>query len=207
MTDAKPTRPLRVPSLLREFLNSSSAGGVVLMGSAALALVVANSPLAPAYFEALHLHLAGLSLLHWINDGLMAVFFLMVGLEIKREMLDGQLATWGRRALPGAAAARRHGRAGADLRGLQPGRCRTTLRGWAIPAATDIAFALGVLALLGRRVPDLAQDLSRRRSPSSTTSGRWPSSPPSTPQTCPCSFLGWPPWPCSRCWPGSTVRA
>ena len=101
------------------FLDNEAAGGLVLMAAAALALVVANSPLAPAYFGALHAYLGPLSVLHWINDGLMAVFFLLVGLEIKREVLDGQLSTWPRRALPGIAAARRHGGAGADLRRLQ----------------------------------------------------------------------------------------
>jgi len=142
----------RPPSALREFLDSGAAGGVVLMGAAALALFVANSPLAGTYFAALHTPLGGLDLLHWINDGLMAVFFLYVGLEIKREFLDGQLSTWGNRALPCIAAA-----GGAIVPGLvyaafnagQP----DTLRGWAIPTATDIAFALGVLSLLGSRVP------------------------------------------------------
>ena len=83
----------------------------------------------------------------------MAVFFLLVGLEIKREMLDGQLSTWPRRILPGHRRRRRHGRAGADLSSRSTADSRRHLRGWAIPAATDIAFALGVLALLGPRVP------------------------------------------------------
>ncbi|GGE12357.1 Na(+)/H(+) antiporter NhaA [Aureimonas endophytica] len=144
-----PNRPL---SVLRSLLDNAAAGGIVLMAAAALALLVANSPLAGTYAKALHREIGGLSLLHWINDGLMALFFLMVGLEIKREMLDGQLATWSRRILPGAAAL--GGMIGPSLvylavnagEGGQP-------RGWAIPAATDIAFALGVLALLGNRVP------------------------------------------------------
>ena len=122
------------------------------MAAAALALVVANSPLSPAYFSLMHIELGPLSVQHWINDALMAVFFLIVGLEIKREVLDGQLATWSRRILPGVAAA-----GGMAVPALiftafnwsDP----ATLRGWAIPAATDIAFALGVLALLGSRVP------------------------------------------------------
>jgi len=75
------------------------------MGVAALALVVANSPFSAIYFETLHAPLGDLDLLHWINDGLMAVFFLLVGLEIKREVIDGELATWPRRVLPGVAAA------------------------------------------------------------------------------------------------------
>jgi NhaA family Na+:H+ antiporter len=124
----------------------------VLLGCAALALILANSRFASAYFAALHANIAGLSLLHWINDGLMAVFFLLVGLEIKRELLDGHLSTWTRRALPGVAAA-----GGmlvpALIYVLLNAANPETLRGWAIPSATDIAFALGVLALLGPRVP------------------------------------------------------
>ena len=95
------TRPF---SMLRAFLDSSASGGLILMGAAALALIVANSALAPAYFAMLSSYVGPLSLIHWINDALMAAFFLLVGLEIKREMLDGQLATWNRRILPGVAA-------------------------------------------------------------------------------------------------------
>jgi NhaA family Na+:H+ antiporter len=143
---------LRPVSILREFLDGEAAGGIILMAAAALALIVANSPLAETYFAVLHAYLGPLSVSHWINDGLMAVFFLLVGLEIKREMLDGQLSTWPRRVLPGIAAA--GGMAVPALvyvlinRGNQP-----ALSGWAIPTATDIAFALGVLSLLGSRVP------------------------------------------------------
>jgi NhaA family Na+:H+ antiporter len=137
---------------IRRFLSSASAGGLILMGAAALALIVANSPLAVAYSSVLGTYVGGLSVLHWINDALMAVFFLLVGLEIKREVLDGQLSTWPRRILPGAAAL--GGMVGPALvylainqgQGGEP-------NGWAIPTATDIAFALGVLALLGSRVP------------------------------------------------------
>jgi NhaA family Na+:H+ antiporter len=138
--------------MLRRFLDSEASGGLVLMAAAALALILANSALASLYFEALHLYLGPLSLQHWINDGLMAVFFLFVGLEIKREFLDGQLATWSRRALPGIAAA-----GGMAVPALIYAAFNwndpATLRGWAIPSATDIAFALGVLSLLGDRVP------------------------------------------------------
>ncbi|MDB6453271.1 Na+/H+ antiporter NhaA [Falsirhodobacter sp. 20TX0035] len=136
----------------RRFLNSEASGGLVLMGVAVLAILTANSPLAPTYFDALHAYVGPLSLQHWINDALMAVFFLMVGLEIKREMTDGQLSTWPRRILPGVAAI-----GGMAIPALiyvafnmnDP----AALRGWAIPSATDIAFALGVLSLLGPRVP------------------------------------------------------
>ena len=130
------------------------------MGAAAMALVVANSPLAPGYFAALKVefgfaiggfHLSE-SVLHWINDGLMALFFLLVGLEIKRDVLDGQLSRPSRIILPGVAAL-----GGVVLPALIylafNGGIPETRAGWAIPAATDIAFALGVLALLGPRVP------------------------------------------------------
>ncbi|ESW86998.1 Na+/H+ antiporter NhaA [Mesorhizobium sp. C280B] len=142
----------RLVSMLREFLDSEAAGGLVLMAAAALALIVANSPLGEAYFSALHAYLGPLSVSHWINDGLMAVFFLLVGLEIKREMLDGQLSTWPRRVLPGIAAA--GGMAAPALVYVAINHNNpAALSGWAIPTATDIAFALGVLSLLGRRVP------------------------------------------------------
>jgi len=147
-----PSLPRRPLSSLRDLLTSAAGGGLVLMASAALALAVANSPWADTYFAVLKIHVGPLSVLHWINDALMAVFFLLVGLEIKREVLDGRLRTWPDRVLPGLAA----------LGGMAaPALVYTTvnwhspetLRGWAIPAATDIAFALGVLALLGSRVP------------------------------------------------------
>ena len=139
-------------SALREFLNSEAAGGLVLMVAAAAALILANSPIASAYFTLLKTYVAGLSVLHWINDALMAAFFLLVALEIKRELLDGHLSTWPRRILPGLAAA--GGMAGPALIyiGFNAGS-PDTLRGWAVPTATDIAFALGVLSLLGSRVP------------------------------------------------------
>jgi NhaA family Na+:H+ antiporter len=142
----------RKTSLFRSFLDSEASGGLVLMAAAAAALLVANSPLAPAYFSALSSYLGPLDLSHWINDGLMAVFFLLVGLEIKREVLDGQLSTWPRRILPGIAAA--GGMAVPALIYVAINWSdELALRGWAIPTATDIAFALGVLSLLGNRVP------------------------------------------------------
>ncbi|HCH71114.1 MAG TPA: Na+/H+ antiporter NhaA [Ochrobactrum sp.] len=142
----------RPVSIMRRFLDSESAGGISLMVAAALALIVANSPFAHVYFEALHLYIGPLSLSHWINDALMAVFFLLVGLEIKREFLDGQLASWPNRMLPGIAAA-----GGVILPAIIFSALNwhdpVKLRGWAVPSATDIAFALGVLSLLGSRVP------------------------------------------------------
>jgi Na+/H+ antiporter NhaA len=142
----------------QRFVESEAAVGLVLMASAALGLVGANSPLAGTYADLLHARVAGLDVLHWINDGLMALFFLLVGLEIKREMVEGQLDTWPSRALPLIAA----------LGGmLVPALIFMAVnashpenwRGWAVPTATDIAFALGVLSLLGARVP-LAQGVS-----------------------------------------------
>ena len=157
MTPPPPTglpRPeiIRRPiSAIRRALTSEAAGGLILMGAAALALVVANSGLADVYVQALHAQLGPLGVQHWINDGLMAGFFLLVGLEIKREALDGGLRRWPDRMLPGICAL-----GGMVVPALVYAAFNLgagTLRGWAIPAATDIAFALGVLALLGRRVP------------------------------------------------------
>ncbi|AUD00116.1 Na+/H+ antiporter NhaA (plasmid) [Bradyrhizobium sp. SK17] len=152
MSSDKSSSTGRINSSLRRFLNSESSSGLLLMAAALLAIVTANSPLASTYFTALHTYVGPLSLQHWVNDALMAFFFLLVGLEIKREILDGHLSSWGRRLLPGVAAAGGM---------LVPALIYVTfnsghpeaLRGWAIPSATDIAFALGVLSLLGPRVP------------------------------------------------------
>lgn len=143
---------VRPISALRAFLNNASSGGIVLMVAALAALIVANSPLAAAYFNGLHAYFGGLSVHHWINDGLMAVFFLMVGLEIKREVLDGELSSWPRRVLPGFAALGGMLVPALVFLAFNSGE-GGHVRGWAIPAATDIAFALGVLSLLGPRVP------------------------------------------------------
>ncbi|MFV3131530.1 Na+/H+ antiporter NhaA [Niveispirillum sp. KHB5.9] len=142
----------RINSTLRRFLDSEASGGLLLMAVAALAIIIANSPLSEIYFSSLKAYLGPLSVQHWINDALMAVFFLMVGLEIKREMTDGQLSSWTRRLLPGAAAL--GGMAVPALVYLAFNHSDPqAANGWAIPAATDIAFALGVLSLLGPRVP------------------------------------------------------
>ncbi len=147
-------------SALRNFLKSEAAGGILLMFAAALAMIVANSPLYDMYHHFLH-ELKGPVLSKklgpmtphlWINDGLMAIFFLLVGLEIKREFVDGRLNTWERRRLPILAAAA--GMVVPALIYLVIVRDMPALyNGWAIPAATDIAFAIGVLALLGSRAP------------------------------------------------------
>ena len=143
---------------MQKFLSREWAPGVILTAAAILALSVANSPLQSFYhallqlplgFEALHLRKA---FLLWVNDALMAVFFFLVGLEIKREILVGELSSARRLALPLLAAV-----GGmlvpallyAGINAHDP----VALRGWAIPSATDIAFALGVLSLLGSRVP------------------------------------------------------
>jgi len=153
MLDASKRAMRRPPaSVLRDLLRGEAGGGLVLMIAAAVALIVANSPLAPSYFGLLKTYIGGLSVLHWINDALMALFFLLVGLEIKREFLDGHLATWPRRVLPLIAAAGGMIAPAMIYVALNAGT-PDTLRGWAIPTATDIAFALGVLALLGSRVP------------------------------------------------------
>jgi NhaA family Na+:H+ antiporter len=136
----------------KDFISHEASGGYVLMAAAALALVVANSPLAQTYFHVLYAPIGPMGVQHWINDGLMALFFLLVGLEIKREVLDGQLSRPADILLPGAAAL--GGVALPALIYLAFNRAHAeSIAGWAIPSATDIAFALGVLALLGSRVP------------------------------------------------------
>ena len=160
MTLQAPQSSTRPISFLQAFLRSEALGGYVLMLAAAVALIIANSPLAPHYFDALAakfgFHVGPVmlreSVLHWINDGLMAVFFLLVGLEIKREVLDGQLRGVSRIVLPGIAALGGMAMPALIYVLINLGS-PDTLRGWAIPAATDIAFALGILALLGSRVP------------------------------------------------------
>lgn len=139
--------------VIQSFIESEASGGLVLMGAAALGMIVANSPLAEDYDHILHTYVGGLSILHWINDGLMALFFLLVGLEIKREMLVGELDSWPRRALPLIAAI--GGMIAPALIFFAINyQTPETWRGWAVPTATDIAFALGVLSLFGSRIPN-----------------------------------------------------
>jgi NhaA family Na+:H+ antiporter len=150
----------RARSALRHFLASEAAGGILLMAAAALALIVANSPLGEAYQHLLHAEtgpvltpkLGPMTVHLWINDALMAVFFLLVGLEIKREFVDGRLSTWSQRRLPMVAAAAGMAVPAIVYLGITAGTPGLA-NGWAIPAATDIAFAIGVLALLGSRAP------------------------------------------------------
>ncbi len=158
LTSAKPAlRRLLRP--VERFLATESASGIVLIAAALVAFAWANSPWAALYTGMQHIY-AGfhvgsfgleLSLAHWVNDALMALFFFVVGLEIKRELLVGELAGWQRAALPAVGAL-----GGMVVPALiyvwfnlgQPG-----IVGWGVPMATDIAFAVGILALLGPRVP------------------------------------------------------
>jgi NhaA family Na+:H+ antiporter len=148
-----------VLSPLEEFMHASAAGGVVLLGAATLAVALANSPLAGAYDAAIHTTL-GVSLgpfalqetlQHWVNDGLMAIFFFLIGLELKREALVGELSDRRAALLPVVAAA--GGAVAPALIYLAINQGGPGAVGWGVPMATDIAFALGVLALLGGRVP------------------------------------------------------
>jgi len=159
---AHPARTLSARALhgLTEFFRLEAAGGIVLIAAAALALVAANSPLEQMYetFRDLpvqvrigDLDIAKPALL-WINDGLMAIFFLLVALEIKREALTGQLAGREQLVLPLVCAVAGVAVPALLFTGLNRGDA-AAMRGWAVPTATDIAFALGVLALLGSRVP------------------------------------------------------
>jgi len=137
---------------IRRFFSGDAAGAIVLLAAAIAALIVANSPLASTYFSTLHHVVGGMSVHHWIDDGLMALFFLLIGLEVKSEFVSGHLSTWGERIMPGAAALAGMAVPAAVYVLVNMGT-PDNLRGWAIPAATDIAFALGILALLGSRVP------------------------------------------------------
>ena len=162
LRSAPPARSIeRVLSPLREFTHTSAAGGVLLMIAAAVALIWANSPFASSYTALWQTRLSigigdlALSkpLLLWINDGLMAIFFLVVGLEIKREVLVGELREPRKALLPVVAAIGGAAIPALIFVAIVGGSRPEAIRGWGIPMATDIAFALGVLALLGRRAP------------------------------------------------------
>lgn len=154
------TKTIAPVAAIQDFLKLESAGGILLVISALLAMLVANSPLSTAYTELLSTRVAVIvgalsldkTLLLWINDGLMAIFFLLVGLELKREIVQGQLSNRKQITLPVMAAI-----GGFVVPACLFAYCNwdnpQALKGWAIPSATDIAFALGVLSLLGKRVP------------------------------------------------------
>ena len=149
----------RIVRPFQDFAHKQSSGGILLIIATVIALVWANSPWAGSYAALWHTKLtvgvgdASISkdLTHWINDGLMAVFFLVVGLEIKREILVGELSSPRCAALPVAAAV--GGAVVPALIYLAINAGTKGAGGWGIPMATDIAFALGVLALLGKRAP------------------------------------------------------
>jgi NhaA family Na+:H+ antiporter len=147
-------------SRLQQFLALESAGGIVLGGAALLALILANSPLGPLYTRLLDIPLGvqlgalliKKPLLLWVNDGLMAVFFMLIGLEVKREVAEGGLSDPDKAVLPVIAAVGGMIAPALIYTAFNWGNAEA-LRGWATPTATDIAFALGVLSLLGSRVP------------------------------------------------------
>ena len=145
---------------LRDFFKMEAAGGIVLAAAAVLAVIVANTGLQPFYQMFLDMRLEirvgplelAKPLLLWINDGLMAVFFFLIGLEIKREFLEGELSSASQAVLPVVAAVGGMAAPALIYVAINLGNTEN-LAGWAIPAATDIAFALGLMAALGKRVP------------------------------------------------------
>jgi NhaA family Na+:H+ antiporter len=148
-----------IGGMFQQFVHSETAGSVILLACTIAALGLANSPWGDAYFRLVHAKIAisfgdakfALSVQHWINDGLMVLFFFVVGLEIKRELLVGQLSSFRNALLPVMAAAGGMLVPAAIYASLNAGG--PGARGWGVPMATDIAFALGILALFGRRVP------------------------------------------------------
>ena len=128
---------------IKAFIQSESSGGIMLLLAAILGVITANSPLAEQYFALMHVYWGPMDILEWVNDGLMALFFLYVGLEIKSEMISGELNTNSKRVLPLLAAF-----AGvvtpALVYFLIAGSVPEYTHGWGIPTATDIAFAIGV---------------------------------------------------------------
>lgn len=159
---ANSVRPRRLPviSPLAEFLAAETTGALFLLAATAAALIWVNSPVAPSYHDlwstelALQLGdrvVASLDLRHWVNEGLMALFFFVVGLEVKRQLVDGELADRRKAALPIVAAV--GGMIAPALIYLAFNNGGPGQRGWGIPIATDIAFALGVLALVAPRAP------------------------------------------------------
>ena len=153
------SRAIMMPA--QRFIHTEAIGGIVLLAATIAALTLANSPLASEYHHILDHHLTlsfglftvDLTVEEWINDGLMAIFFFVVGLEIKREVIHGQLSTVRTATLPVVAAVGGMVIPAAIYVAFNLGGSGEAVRGWGIPMATDIAFALGVLALLGRRIP------------------------------------------------------
>lgn len=156
---AAPPATRRLPRPIRRFLDTEAASGLVLLGAALVALVWANSPWKAGYRALWHTQVAvgvgdvgrRLDLRHVVNEGLMAVFFLVVGVEVKRELVAGELRRWRTAALPAFAAL--GGMVVPAAIFLAGNRDGEASRGWGVPTATDVAFAVGALALLGPRVP------------------------------------------------------
>lgn len=151
MNTAFPLPPRALSATFQRFFASGKTGGIVLIACTLVSLLLANSPAGTAYIAFWHRDFAGMSVEHWINDGLMTVFFLMVGLELERELYNGELSDLRNALLPIVAAV-----GGICVPALLHFTLNTgtpTQGGMGIPMATDIAFALGVLALLGSRVP------------------------------------------------------
>ncbi|UUM31673.1 Na+/H+ antiporter NhaA [Vibrio japonicus] len=138
--------------IIRDFFKMESAGGILLVIAAAIAMTIANTSLNDVYQSGLHTYVFGMSISHWINDGLMAVFFLLIGLEVKRELLEGALKSKETAVFPAIAAVGGMLAPALIYVMFNIGNAEA-IQGWAIPAATDIAFALGIMALLGKRVP------------------------------------------------------
>ncbi|HXW60921.1 MAG TPA: Na+/H+ antiporter NhaA, partial [Myxococcota bacterium] len=145
---------------IRNFIKLEASGGIILFAAALIAIIIDNSPLSPYYEQLLEIPLSvhvgsyALSkhLLHWVNDGLMVLFFLLVGLEIKREIVEGELNSIPKVILPALAALGGMIVPAAVYSLINHGNA-ISMRGWAIPTATDIAFSLGIISLLGTRVP------------------------------------------------------
>lgn len=141
----------RLSNTFKEFFESEKASGILLIIFTIISLLIANSAFGPSYQHFWHSYVAGLSIEHWINDALMAIFFLLIGLELQRELYSGELSSLKNALLPIFAAA--GGIAVPALIHFSMNGGTPTQAGIGIPMATDIAFALGVLALLGSRVP------------------------------------------------------
>ncbi len=141
----------RLSNTFQRFFESEKAGGILLIVCTVISLILANSPIGDQYLHLWHVKVAGLSVEHWINDALMAIFFLLIGLELERELYNGELSSLRNALLPIVAAAGGIAVPALIHFGFNGGT--PTQAGIGIPMATDIAFALGVLALLGSRVP------------------------------------------------------
>jgi NhaA family Na+:H+ antiporter len=146
-----PVKEKRLSRTYKAFFESEKAGGILLIVCTVTSLLLANSPIGADYLQIWHLYVGGLSIEHWINDALMAIFFLLIGLELKRELYNGELSEFRNALLPIVAAV--GGISVPALIHFSMNAGTPTQAGIGIPMATDIAFALGVLALLGSRVP------------------------------------------------------